>query len=213
MNAGTYIESINIKKIDPYIVRYLSGIIHYLNSDFKNAFIDFETIIIENKKSEIVHDEILFIVLYCLNDDRLTKRITDLYININPKPEDYLILANLEFKNKNTSKALMLCNQAIKLNKSYPEAYSAMSVLFSLDGNYSVADEMIKNGKKIFKETKLKNNNLYNQMLINETAIALLKNEKERAYILLQTVLSVDSNEKASLLYNRYFNKNEKIQN
>ena len=47
--------------------------------------------------------------------------------------------------------------------------------------------------------------------MINRTA--LLKNEKERAYILLRLVLTADNNEKAGKLYNRFFKQNEKVQN
>ena len=61
-----------------------------------------------------------------------------------------------------------------------------MSVIFSSDGNYIAADEMIKKGNYIFQKEKFKNIVLYNQMIINEAAIALLKKEKERAYILFQ---------------------------
>ncbi|HNX24349.1 MAG TPA: hypothetical protein PKG60_09895, partial [Spirochaetota bacterium] len=76
----------------------------------------------------------------------------------------------------------------------------------AIKGNYIAADEMIKKGNSVIK----KNNSgkqLYNEMKVNEAAIALLKNEKERAYILLRSVISVDNNEKAYQLYNRYYIK------
>jgi hypothetical protein len=44
-------------------------------------------------------------------------------------------------------------------------------------------------------------------MRVNEAAVALLKKEKERAYILLRSVISADNNRKALELYNRYFIK------
>ena len=213
IDADKFVKKIDSKNINPYLIRYFSGIINYLNSDFKNAFSDFYSILKEKKEAELVHDEILFISLYFLKDDNITKKLVYEFIETSPEPVDYLIIANLEFKNKNFSKALMFCTQSLKLDKNYFKAYSAMSVSFAYEGNYIAADEMIKKRNLISKKDNLKNNLLFNQMIINETAIALLKGEKERAYILFQMILSVDSNKKAFLVYDRYFNKNEKLQN
>ena len=52
-----------------------------------------------------------------------------------------------------------------------------------------------------------------NQIKVNEAAVALLKNEKERAYVLLRSVLTADNDEKAAILYKRFFIKDGKIQN
>jgi hypothetical protein len=54
---------------------------------------------------------------------------------------------------------------------------------------------------------------LHTQMKINEAAIALLKEENERAKIILQSIISVENNDKALQLYKGDFSKNEKTQN
>ena len=86
-----------------------------MNSDYKKAYSDFESILKDNNEIEMIHDEILFLSLYLLNDDGLTKKISDQFISINPEPEDYLILADLTFKNREYSKALMLLFSGFKI--------------------------------------------------------------------------------------------------
>ena len=190
-----------------YRLAYLSGIVNYLKSDYKKALDDFKYALNEKINPELIHNDILFICLNFLKDGLLIKSHVDEIIKTNPKPEYYLILAGLEYKNLNFEKAEMLCNQSLKLSNCYPEAYSGIAVISALNGNYVAADEIIKKGNRFINENKLKNDRLINGMKVNEAAIALLKNEKERAYILLRSVLSVDNNEKASRLYNRYFIK------
>lgn len=101
----------------------------------------------------------------------------------------------------------MLCNRALKINRNYAEAYYALAVVYSAEGNYAAADEMIKTGNSLAYKIKFNKNILSNKMKLNEAIIALLKKEKERAYILLRSIISVDNDKKASELYNRYFNK------
>jgi len=212
-DADNFINTIKTKNLNPYIIAYISGIIKYLNSDYKKAVSCFEAISTDNKNYELIHDEILFINLYLLNNTDSVRKFIGDSVKINPDPSDYLILADLEFKNKNYGKALMNCTRALEVDHSCAEAYSAAAVIFTMEGNYIAADEMIRKSRVIIYRDKSKNDILFNQVIINEAAIALLNNEKERAYILLQSVKIDDNCKKVSSIYNRYFNKNEKIQN
>ena len=101
----------------------------------------------------------------------------------------------------------MLCKQSLKVSRNNPEAYSALSVIYAINENYSAADEMIRTADNLIKGDPMNNKKLFTHIKLNEAAIALLKNEKERAYILLRSVLAADNDEKAYQLYNRYFKK------
>ncbi len=192
----------NIGKFD---LEYLSCIVSYLQADYIKSASTFRKMLNENFYSELIADEILFISLQIIKDNNIIKKIIEDAIKIKPDPKYYLYVAGLEFRKKNLEKAEMLCNRVLNIDKTNLEAYSGIAVINALKGNYITADEMIKKGNSL--NINLKNNILSNEMKVNEAVIALLKNEKERAYLLLRTVISVDNNEKASELYNRYFIK------
>lgn len=204
--ADKLLKSVRKENLNKLKLKYLSGIVNYLKKDYKKSISDFKEILSDNENPEFVYDDILFINSKFIKENMEIKKATEDIIKVKPDPKYYLLLAGLEFENKNFSKAEMLCAQSLKIDKNYAEAYSAVAVISAIKGNYIAADEMIKKGNSIIK----KNNSgkqLYNDMKVNEAAIALLKNEKERAYILLRSVISVDNNEKAYQLYNRYYIK------
>ncbi|PKL17673.1 MAG: hypothetical protein CVV49_09785 [Spirochaetae bacterium HGW-Spirochaetae-5] len=188
-------------------LKYLSGIINYLKEDYIKSVSEFNEIPKINSSINQVHDEVIFINLFLLNEKKKAADLIEDNIKINPRPEYYLSLAYMEFNNNNIDKALMLCNQSLKIDEKFSGAYSGLSVLYASKGNYLAADEMIKKGNSLINRDDNQRSSLFNQMRVNEAAIALLKNEKERAYILLRSVISADNNRKALNLYNRYFTK------
>ncbi len=188
-------------------LKYLSGVINYLKDNYEESISDFNKIPKNDVTIKQIYNEVLYINLFLLNENRKAKDLVEDIIKINPQPEHYLILASIEFKNNNIDKALMLCNQSLKIDEKFCEAYSGLSVLYAIKENYIAADEMIKKGNSLINRDDRKENLLFYQMRVNEAAIALLKNEKERAYILLRSVISTDNNSKALKLYNRYFTK------
>lgn len=200
------LKSSDSKSIENYSIKYLTAVINYLKGDYTKALKDFNEYIGLNVKRESAYDDVIFINENFVKNTAEFKNTIQEIIKINPKPEYYLISGQIEFNDKNYSKAEMLCTQSLKLNKNYAEAFSALAVVYSKNGNYIAADEMIKKGNLIVKKNKT-GKELKTQMKINEAAVALLKNEKERAYVLLRSVLSVDNNDKAQQLYNRYFIK------
>ena len=204
--ADKLLKSVRKENLDKLKLKYLSGIVNYLKKDYKKSISDFKEILNDNENPEFVYDDVLFINSKFIKENMEIKKTTEYIIKVKPDPKYYLLLAGLEFENKNFSKAEMLCAQSLKIDKNFAEAYSGVAVISAIKGNYIAADEMIKKGNSVIK----KNNSgkqLYNEMKVNEAAIALLKNEKERAYILLRSVISVDNNEKAYQLYNRYYIK------
>jgi len=205
--AANLVKSMRSKDIKNIDLIYLSGIINYLKSDYEKAISVFEEILKKEMNSELIYNDILFINFYHIKDNSGLKSLIGEILKLKPAPESYLILACIEFRNNELTKAEMLCKQSLKINESYPEAYSAIAVISALNGNYIEADEMIKKGNLLIQKTNSKESRLSSEMKVNEAAIALLKKENERAYILLQSVRSVDNNVKASLLYNRYFKK------
>jgi tetratricopeptide (TPR) repeat protein len=211
--AGEFLNKIDNKNFKQTHLKYLSGMVNYLKSDFRKAGSDFSEILNESKDYALVHDEIILINLSLIKDDTVVQKIIKEFIKLNPSSMDYLILAGLEFKNKNYTGAEMLCSRSLKINPDYPEAYSGIAVINAINGNYIAADEMIRKGNFLIRKGFSDNTHLFYQMKVNEAAIALLKKEKERAYLLLRSVISVDNNDKALHLYNRYFTKNEKIRN
>jgi tetratricopeptide (TPR) repeat protein len=205
--AGEFLKKIDNKNIKRINLEYLSGIINFLKSDFRKAVKDFSVIMNESKNYGLVHDEIILINLSIIKDTKAVKKNIEDIIKVNPSPMDYLILAGLEFKNGNYTGAEMYCSRSLKINPDYPEAYSGIAVINAVNGNYIAADEMIKKGNFLIRKNDSENTRLFYQMKVNEAAIALLKKEKERAYLLLRSVISVDNNDKALQLYNRYFIK------
>jgi len=149
----------------------------------------------------------MFINLYIMKNYEELKKTVENVIQTDPSAEHYLLLAVLEFKLNNFSGAEMLCYQSLKINENYPKAYSCIAVTSAMQGNYIVADEMIKKSNYFYQKNPFEKNALFSRMNVNEAAIALLKNEKERAYILLRKAISADNNSNAILLYNRYFIK------
>ncbi len=202
----TLVKSLRDKSIDNESAEYLSGMISFLKEDYKIAVSDFNRVLKSEKNQKQVYDDILFINLKIIKDYNEVKKNIENAITADPEERYYLIMAEIEFKNKNYSKAEMLCLQSLKINTDYTEAYSGLSVVYAASGNYLAADEMIKKGNSIIKKHKHQKQ-LHIEMKVNEAAAALLKNEKERAYILLRSVLSVDNNDKAHKLYSRYFIK------
>ena len=204
--AEKFLKSVHSENINTSKLKYLSGIMNYLKADYKKAICDFKEILDTDKNLETICDDIIFINSNFIKDSSESKKNIEDIIKINPDPGYYLLLAGIEFENNNLLKAEMLSQQSLKINRNYAEAYSANSVIYAANGNYIAADEMIKKGN-LFAEQNKSVKQLNIQMKVNEAAIALLKNEKERAYILLRSIISVDNNEKAQLLYNRYFIK------
>lgn len=207
--AEQIINNIEIKNVNIINKKYISGIVNYLKSDYNKSFSIFKEIPNDDILYRTVYDDMIFIGFNFLDDKMETINLIKKKIKTDPDPEDYLILAGIEFRNHNYSKCEMICNQSLKISKSYPETYSALSVIYTLDGNYLAADEMIKKGNSIIKDDLFNNKKLSMQIKLNEAVIALLKNEKEKAYILLRSVLSVDNNQKSLQLYNRFFLRNE----
>jgi len=205
--ADKLIQKIDVKNIEKTKLDYISAAIKYLQKDYKNAISYLRKIEHESGNIKLIHDEIILNSLYLIEEDDTIRKIIEDIIRTNPHPADYLILADLEFRKNNPDKAIMLCNQSLKINPEYIEAYSGLAVLYAAIENYIAADEMIKKGNYLYHKNDRQNKLLSNQMKVNEAAIALLKNEKERAYILLRSVISVDNNRKALQLYNRYFIK------
>ena len=206
-DAEKLIQTTADKKTDKNKLKYLSGIINYLKDDYIKSVSEFNEIPKNNSSIKQVHDEVIFINLFLLNEKRKAADLIEDIIKINPRPEYYLALASMEFNNNNIDKALMLCSQSLKIDEKFSGAYSGLSVLYASKGNYLAADEMIKKGNSLINKDDKQRSSLFNQMRVNEAAIALLKNEKERAYILLRSVISADNNRKALNLYNRYFTK------
>jgi tetratricopeptide (TPR) repeat protein len=188
-------------------VNYLSGVLNYLKGNYEESISDFNKIPKNDVKIKQVYNEILYINLFLQNDYKKAADLIDEIIRISPQPEHYLILASIEFKNNYIDKAIMLCSQSLKIDGKFTEAYSGLSVLYAVKGNYIAAEEMIKKGNLLINKDDRNKSSLFYQMRVNEAAIALLKNEKERAYILLRSVISADNNRKALELYNRYFIK------
>jgi tetratricopeptide (TPR) repeat protein len=210
--AESCIAAADRKGLKPSAYCYLKGIIYYLRDDYKNAVLNFEQSIEKDEYVLPAYKDLMNVVLKNINDNMLLKKIINKKVKIYPEPSDYLVLGQIEFNDNNFSAAEMMCSRALKINKNYAEAYSALSVIFAWRGNYIAADEIIKNGNTIVQNSKI-STRLNIQMRINEAAVSLLKNEKERAYVLLRSVLTVDNNEKADKLYNRYFSKDSKVQN
>ncbi len=206
-DAERLIQTAADKNTDKNKLKYLSGIINYLKEDYVKSVSEFNEILKKNSSIKQVHDEVIFINLFLLNEKKKAADLIEDIIKINPQPEYYLNLASMEFQNNNIDKALMLCHQSLKIDDKFSEAYSGLSVLYAVKGNYIAADEMIKKGNSRINRDDRKRSSLFNQMKVNEAAIALLKNENERAYILLRSVISADNNRKALNLYNRYFTK------
>jgi Tfp pilus assembly protein PilF len=127
-------------------------------------------------------------------------------VKIIPDVRHYLLLSEIEYRNGNFNQSELLCRESLKLNIEFPEAYSGLAVISALKGNYTEGDDLIRKGNLIIYRNNAKKE-LFNKMRINEAAIALLKNEKERASVLLRNVLSVDNNNKGLQLYRRYFIK------
>jgi tetratricopeptide (TPR) repeat protein len=188
-------------------LNYLSGVVNYLKKNYEKSVSDLNKIPKNYGKIKQVYNEILYINLIRQNDYKKAADLAEEIIQINPQPEYYLILASIEFKNNNTDKAIMLCNQSLKIDEKFTEAYSGLSVLYAVKGNYIAAEEMIKKGNPLINKDDRNKSLLFYQMIVNEAAIALLKKEKEKAYILLRSVISADNNRKALELYNRYFIK------
>ena len=207
--ADKFIKSIKNRNINKIKLGYVSGIISYIMSDYRNSVSSLKTFIKETRYSNSVSDDILFIYLNCLKDSDEAKYFANSSIGVRPSAEYYFILSSIEFSRMNLTGAEFYCNQALKINYKLPYLYSALSVIYAYKENYFSADEMIKKASMLEQNIKYEKNNLYCQMKINEAAIALFKNEKERAYLLLRSVLTVDNNVNASRLYNRYFLKNE----
>jgi tetratricopeptide (TPR) repeat protein len=200
------LKSSDSKNIEKYSIKYLTAVVNYLKGDYTRAIADFNEYNNLNGKRDSAYDDIIHINKNFVKNNSEYKKTIQEIIKINPKPEYYLIAGEIEFNDKNYSKAEMLCTQSLKINQNYAEAFSALAVVYSMNGNYIAADEMIKKGNLIIKNNKT-GKELKTQMKVNEAAVALLKNEKERAYVLLRSVLSVDNNDKAQQLYNRYFIK------
>lgn len=200
------LQSSDSKSIEKYSIKYLTAVVNYLKRDYTKAIRNFNEYIDLSGKKESAYDDIIYINQNFVKNTSEFKKTIHEIIKTNPKPEYYLIAGEIEFKDKNYSKAEMLCTQSLKINRNYTEAFSALAVVYSMNGNYIAADEMIKKGNLIIKKNKT-GKELKTQMKVNEAAVALLKNEKERAYVLLRSVLSVDNNDKAQQLYNRYFIK------
>lgn len=204
--ADKLLNSITDKNIGEINVKYISGIINYLKGDYSKALSDFMYILNKNENTDFIHYEILFIAVHHVKEPDESKNIINNLIKINPRVQDYLALAGIELKNNNLSRAEMLCKQSLKINSKYIEAYSGLSYTYAMNGNYIAAEEMIKKGNDLIHNNK-KSGLLFKQLKVNEAAIAMLKNEKERAYLLLRSVLSADNNGKALIFYNRYFIK------
>ncbi len=205
--AERLIQRIEDRLIDKAKLEYISGAVKYLQKDYKNALAHLRKIELESGNSKLIHDEIILTRLYMMEeDDKIIKMLDDI-IKTDPQPVDYLILADIEFRRNNPDKAIMLCNRSLKINPEYIEAYSGLAVLYAENQNYIAADEMIKKANSLYYKNDRQRKLLFHQLKVNEAAIALLKNEKERAYILLRSALSVDNNRKALQLYNRYFIK------
>ncbi len=201
------LKTINNNNIYFIDAKYISGIVSYLKSDYIEADSTFKELLNEDEYKRSISDDLLYTRLYFLKKKDTAELFIDDIVKINPNPKYYLILAGIEFRNKNLVKSEMLCNRALKINRNYAEAYYALAVVYSAEGNYAAADEMIKTGNSLAYKIKFNKNILSNKMKLNEAIIALLKKEKERAYILLRSIISVDNDKKASELYNRYFNK------
>jgi len=210
-DAEKYLKSEGEKNLRPASYEYLMGIICYLKSDYRKAFLFFEDSLKKNEYPEFIYKDLLS-ASGKINDDTVIKKIINNKISKYPDASDYLILGSIEFKKNNLKNAEMLCNQALKINYNYPEAFSGLGIIYAREGNYFAADEMVKKGNYLLRD-KQSGKMLKSQMIVNEAAVALLKNEKERAYILLRLVLTADNNEKAGKLYNRFFKQNEKVQN
>lgn len=206
------LKSIENNMIKTEEKKYIYGIVSLLKGDYKKTISIFKEILTMNHNPDLINEDILFIYYYLLKDTNGVKLLAEDLIRSDPEPVYYLILAVNEYRNSNLDKAEMLCYQAIKISENYSYGYSGIAVISAIKGNYIAADEMIKKEKYLLRRDYPDKDSLITKMIVNEAAIALLKNEKERAYILLRSVLSAD-NKNASLLYNRYFNKNEKIQN
>lgn len=204
-DAERFINTMNKSSIYSRYVEYISAVIKFLKKDYDSSMSYLVKIVNNNEFLNRSIEEDLFFI-YCIKKTASVKETIDRLIMINPAPYKFLCIGRIEFLNGNLDRSEMLCLQAIKLDSNYAEAYSALSVIYAFKGNYFAADEMIKKGIQLTENKKYKRKFLHS-MKVNEAAIALLKNEKERSYVLLRSVLSVDDNAKGSQLYNRYFNK------
>ena len=210
--AENYISTTGKKSLRAAHYNYLMGIINYIKSDYRNAVLFFGKSLNENEYPERIYNEIISTVYENINDDDMLKKMLKEKISMYPEARDYLLLGEIEFKNNNLSKAAMLCQQALKFSADYPEAYSALAVIFAKDENYLAADEMIQKAFTVSEDSYTMNRSLKIQIKVNEAAIALLKKENERAYVLLRSVLNADNDNKAGRLYHRFFNMDRKFQ-
>jgi tetratricopeptide (TPR) repeat protein len=209
--AEAFIKSRGIKILSPASYNYLMGIISCLKSDYRNALVFFEESLRVNEYPEHVYRDLLAAAGKS-NDDAVIKKIIFSKISKYPDASDYLIIAGNEFKKGNLKNAEMLCTRSLKIKNYYSEAFSGLAVIYAFSGNYMAADEMIKKAGYYIQDVHA-GRKMKNRLIVNGAAIALLKNEKERAYILLRLVLSADNDEKAAMLFSRFFRKDGKIQN
>jgi tetratricopeptide (TPR) repeat protein len=205
--AEELLKSINIKGIKKNNISYLSGIVNYLKKDYKHALSDIEKSLIGNRSDILKYDDILFINLFCLNNEKAVKTMAYDLIKKYPDPKYYMILAYSDMAKNETLTAEMLCTQALSLRSNYAAAYLGFSAIYAMKGNFKSADEMIRKCTFHIHDEYQLNMMLYTQMRINEAVIALLKEENERAKIILQSMISDENNDKALEIYQRCFNK------
>jgi len=206
------LKNINIKGIKKNDISYLLGIVNYLKKDYKQALSEFEKSLIGNRTDVLKYDDILFINIFCSNNVKASKTIIYDLIKKYPDPKYYMILAYLDMEKNESLNAEMLCIQALRLKSNFAAAFLGLSVIHTMKGNFKSADEMIRKCTFHIHDEYPLNKVLYSQMRMNEVVIALLKDENERAKIILQLIISAENNDKALQLHKRCFDKNEKIQ-
>jgi tetratricopeptide (TPR) repeat protein len=207
--AEELLKNIHSKGIKKNDISYLLGIVNYLKKDYKQAAAEFSKSLSGNNTDILKYDDMLFINIYFLNNETGAKTIAYDLIKKNNDPKYYMLLAYLEMEKNETLNAEMLCTQALRIRDNYAAAYSGLSVISAVKGNYANADAMIRKSIfHIYDEQSLNRPlyaQLHTQMMINEAVIALFKEENERAKIILQSVISDENNDKALQLYKRYF--------
>ena len=199
--AENLLKNINSKWIKKNNISYLLGIVNYLKKDYIQALSEFTKSLTGNKTDILRYDDMLFINIFLLNNDITAKNIIYDLIKKYPDPKYYMMLSYIEMQKNETLNAEMLCAQALSIKNNYGSAYSGLSVIYAMKGNYAAADDMLRKGIFHIHDEYPLNTMLYTQMKINEAVIALLKNENERAKIILQSVISTENNDKAIQLY------------
>ena len=210
--AEELLKNINIRGIKKNDISYLSGIVNYLKKDYKNALLEFEKSLSGNSADILKYNDILFINLFCLNNEKGVKTKVNDLMKKYTDPKYYMILAYFDMEKNETANAEMLCTQALNLRSNYAAPYLGLAVLNAMKGNLSLADVMIRKCTFYINDEYELNTVLYTQMQLDEAVIALLKDEKERAKIILRSMLSAGNNDKALELYEGCFGRYEKIQ-